>query len=248
MFKFLMTLFFGWIGAHKFMENKTGMGILYLCTFGIFGIGWIVDIFLALVPLLKSQNTTPVRTLNTSSVSLEPRLTGVSNCQSISAVKNLNKATLYSLQQLLFPNSSNGIYSTEQILSACDSFIFGTLRIIDDCKELINSTENPDVFYGRYDLLIQKYEELVKFEPFIVIYGYQPRESLIYFRESRINFEKKFITRCYNKALVKADSMKTEKGMKNQFIKMYDLLIQYESVMSPEGLSFLQQKFKSKID
>ena len=27
-------LFFGWFGAHKFMEKKIGVGILYLFTFG----------------------------------------------------------------------------------------------------------------------------------------------------------------------------------------------------------------------
>lgn len=32
------------ICGHKFYEGKTGMGILYLCTMGLFGIGWIIDI------------------------------------------------------------------------------------------------------------------------------------------------------------------------------------------------------------
>ena len=30
--------------GHKFYEGKAGMGILYLFTGGLFGIGWIVDI------------------------------------------------------------------------------------------------------------------------------------------------------------------------------------------------------------
>lgn len=48
---FLLCLFIGYFGAHKFYEGKTGMGILYLCTGGLFGIGWIVDcISLALKP------------------------------------------------------------------------------------------------------------------------------------------------------------------------------------------------------
>lgn len=40
---FLLCLFLGYFGAHKFYEGKTGMGILYLCTFGLGSIGWIVD-------------------------------------------------------------------------------------------------------------------------------------------------------------------------------------------------------------
>lgn len=39
-----LCLFLGWMGAHKFYAGKTGMGILYLLTFGLFGIGWLVDI------------------------------------------------------------------------------------------------------------------------------------------------------------------------------------------------------------
>lgn len=248
MSKFLITLFLGWAGVHKFMEKKTGMGILYLCTLGLFGIGWTIDIFRSAISLLKQKNKYPLNTSNRTPISLEPKLTGVSNCKSISAVKNLNKRTLYGLQQLVFPDSLVGAFTSEQILSACDSIISQTEHIINDCKELINSTENPSVFYERYDLLIEKYQELSNYEPFVVIYGYQPIESLAYFREARSKYEKKFITRCYNKALVKADSMKTEKGRKNQFVKMYELLLQYESDMSPENLSFLHQKFSSKIN
>lgn len=45
---FFLCLFLGYLGAHKFYEGKAGMGILYLCTLGLFGIGWIVDIFIIL--------------------------------------------------------------------------------------------------------------------------------------------------------------------------------------------------------
>ena len=38
-----LCLLLGWVGAHKFYAGKIGMGILYLCTFGLLGIGWIVD-------------------------------------------------------------------------------------------------------------------------------------------------------------------------------------------------------------
>ena len=44
--RFIICLLFGWLGVHKFMEKKTGMGLLYLFTFGLFGIGWIVDCIL----------------------------------------------------------------------------------------------------------------------------------------------------------------------------------------------------------
>jgi len=40
----LLCLFLGGLGAHKFYEGKMGMGILYLFTWGLFGIGVLVDL------------------------------------------------------------------------------------------------------------------------------------------------------------------------------------------------------------
>ncbi len=42
---YLLWFFLGSMGAHKFYLNKTGMGILYFLTFGIFGIGLLIDLF-----------------------------------------------------------------------------------------------------------------------------------------------------------------------------------------------------------
>ena len=41
---FLLCLLLGYLGAHYFYVGKIGMGILYLLTLGLVGIGWIVDI------------------------------------------------------------------------------------------------------------------------------------------------------------------------------------------------------------
>lgn len=42
----ILCILFGYFGAHKFYEGNAGLGILYLLTFGLCGIGWIIDIII----------------------------------------------------------------------------------------------------------------------------------------------------------------------------------------------------------
>ena len=48
----LLCLFLGLVGGHKFYEGKIGMGILYIFTAGLFGIGAFIDL---LILLFKSN-------------------------------------------------------------------------------------------------------------------------------------------------------------------------------------------------
>ena len=40
----ILCIFLGIFGIHQFYVGRIGMGILYLCTGGLFCIGWIIDI------------------------------------------------------------------------------------------------------------------------------------------------------------------------------------------------------------
>ncbi len=45
---FALCLCFGLFGVHRFYEGKIGTGLLWLFTFGFFGIGWFIDLLIIL--------------------------------------------------------------------------------------------------------------------------------------------------------------------------------------------------------
>lgn len=43
--RLFIVVCFGMLGVHKFLDKDYKMGVLYLCTLGLFGVGWIIDIY-----------------------------------------------------------------------------------------------------------------------------------------------------------------------------------------------------------
>eukprot|EP00105_Crassostrea_gigas_P034326 XP_019918474.1 PREDICTED: uncharacterized protein LOC105317634 [Crassostrea gigas] len=66
----------GLIGLHHFYLNNTRLGIFYLCTFGIFGIGWLIDAFLmpyhVKIANSDSQDSTEKRFTTTCILAISP--------------------------------------------------------------------------------------------------------------------------------------------------------------------------------
>ena len=57
----LLCIFFGEFGIHRFYVGKIGTGILWLCTAGLFGIGWLVDLIKICIGSFRDNVGTPLR-------------------------------------------------------------------------------------------------------------------------------------------------------------------------------------------
>ena len=53
---FLLCLLFGYFGVHRFYVGKKGSGILWLCTVGLCGYGWIIDLVLIALGKFKDKD------------------------------------------------------------------------------------------------------------------------------------------------------------------------------------------------
>lgn len=56
----LLAIFLGEFGFHRFYVGKVGTGLIWLFTFGLCGIGWIVDIILILVGSFRDKAGYPL--------------------------------------------------------------------------------------------------------------------------------------------------------------------------------------------
>lgn len=60
-FALFLCIIGGLFGAHQFYVGKTGKGILYLFTAGLFGIGWIIDLIAIISGAFEDANGYPLK-------------------------------------------------------------------------------------------------------------------------------------------------------------------------------------------
>lgn len=58
---FFLCVFFGPLGIHNFYVGKIFWGLIYLCTLGFFGLGWVIDILRILLGTFKDGAGVPLR-------------------------------------------------------------------------------------------------------------------------------------------------------------------------------------------
>lgn len=116
----------------------------------------------------------------------------------------------------------------------------GYLKIAQDCAKLVNTTVKPDVFFSRYDLLESVLACLVLTEPYVKFNGTQPMAQLRKVQAQRLQAERDFIQRSYDRMIQEARALKTEKGQSGRLVKYFTTMEGYAEQLGPDGAAYLQ--------
>lgn len=138
--------------------------------------------------------------------------------------------------------------SEQMVMGFVKTTIENSNRIILDSAAIIETTNNPDTFYSRLDLLRKHMRYLVSFdamEPSLFA-GERPAAIAAQMDEVVKKSESDMWKRCFEATMEKVDKLKTEKGKKNAINKFFELASQYDSITSAttkETISNLKKRF-----
>ena len=114
------------------------------------------------------------------------------------------------------------------------------LKIMIESRDIVNRTTEPDVFFSRYDTVKEKAEQLASISKYVKFKGMKPAEVLRQVTEQEDAATRDMVLRCFQKAMLNAEKLKTEKGKLGQFEKFQSSLEPYFFRMSDEKSRDLQ--------
>ena len=262
-----VTILLGWLGVHRFLRGQIIIGILYLFTFGLCSIGWILDIVAAIVQYVKykdlgeeppeeeeyrgatvrmkdgneySSGLVTLGRLKDEPTTNEPSDFGI---ESFREARRQQEAQIIEWQNAVIQDCPNRIVTTEtQRRLATESAARDDMRIIDDSFRLINVTTDPDVFFSRWELLIEQTMHLEMLRNFMMIPEFRPPESSVSLKREKSTYIQHFLSRYFSDVYEKAETLKTEHGKIGRYQRFYDSLQPYYDKMQPEHIEFIETK------
>lgn len=114
------------------------------------------------------------------------------------------------------------------------------VKILVESRDIVNRTTEPDVFFSRYDTVKEKAEQLASISKYVKFKGMKPAEVLRQVAEQEDAATRDMVLRCFQKAMLNAEKLKTEKGKLGQFEKFQSSLEPYFFRMSDENARLVQ--------
>lgn len=123
------------------------------------------------------------------------------------------------------------------------------LKIAKDCAYLVNTTKNPEVFFPRYELMLEYLEKLSGLECTGIFSNSTELPSVSFLRiEAQFPAATNdFIERAFEEARSKAETLKTEKGKVNALKRFFAKMDAYTIHMDAESIEYLEALKKEHI-
>ena len=115
------------------------------------------------------------------------------------------------------------------------------MKILIESRDIVNRTTDPETFFSRYDTLKEKAEQLASISKYVKFKGTKPAEVLRMAVEQEQAAVRDLILRCFQKAVLGAEKVKTEKGKRSQIEKFQTSLEPYFFRMSDENARLGQE-------
>lgn len=115
------------------------------------------------------------------------------------------------------------------------------LKIVNDCAHLVNTTVNPEVFFQRYSLMLEKLEELARLE-WTGIFSKSPElpsATVLRLDDLFPVATNDFIDRSHSAAMAKAENLKTEKGKAGAMARYFENMEKFSAYMSEDSIDHL---------
>lgn len=113
-----------------------------------------------------------------------------------------------------------------------------------DCVDLVQKTVTPDVFFSRYEELVQRSEELIYLHT--VCHDPSLSSSISALSNILVSHDAlvyDFIQRSHFSMVQKASTLKTEKGRYNRYQRYYEVIQQYQDQL-PAQAKFLLEEYR----
>lgn len=121
------------------------------------------------------------------------------------------------------------------------------LKIIEESRQLVNTTLKPDVFFPRYELLKEKSAQLLGLSKYIKLKGTRPEDMVAMITAKEHAATMDFLHRYFESTEQSAAEKKTEKGARAQFDRFYQSLQPYYSRMDAEHIAYIEGAYGRSV-
>lgn len=125
------------------------------------------------------------------------------------------------------------------------------LRIIGESSKIAQETLKPEIFFSRFDLILDRYEHLISIERYISFASERPSEIYAQVKSAKSETIQNFIERYFLGTYQKARELKTPAGRKNRIIKASEVLMLHSDKMDSDCVALagkLKDEYLQKVD